>query len=148
LIEKKLMEKVFLLMSLARCKLLAWSMKALPFEGNVHVLAISVSPSFSCCLGLSLESFRYHLKWSNMVTKETTADNAHQAEDTHLCWLHNYATLKAFLNLAVEFECSQKCHVWNWISSSCYLFCLGSFFILFIYIYIYIYDRVEIEKHL
>jgi len=43
-----------------------------------------------------------------MVKKETTADNAHQAEDAHLCWLHNYATLKAFLNVAVEFECSQK----------------------------------------
>jgi hypothetical protein len=85
LIEKKLMEEVFLLMSLARCKLLAWSMKALPFEGNVPVLAISAAPSFSCCLGLSLESFRYHSKWSHMVKKETTADNAHQAEDVHLC---------------------------------------------------------------
>uniref|UniRef100_A0A6N2KX86 Uncharacterized protein n=1 Tax=Salix viminalis TaxID=40686 RepID=A0A6N2KX86_SALVM len=38
----------------ARCKLLAWSLKALPFEGNVPVLAISAAPSFSCCLALAL----------------------------------------------------------------------------------------------
>lgn len=41
-----------------------------------------------------------------MVKKKTTANNAHQAEDAHLCWLHNYVTFQAFLNVAVE--CSQK----------------------------------------